>query len=79
MNHLPMGTLGINKTYEKLNRKYYWFGMFTHMEHWCKTCVDCSMKKSPRYCQVLLLPITVEGEFDWVTIDGILNQFFEIL
>ena len=27
------GHLGIHKTYEKLCRKYYWFGMFKYVEH----------------------------------------------
>ena len=64
------GHLGINKTYEKLRRKYYWFGMFKDVEHWCKSCVHCSMKKSPRYHrQAPLLPIPVEGSFDRVAVD----------
>ena len=64
------GHLGIHKTYEKLRRKYYWFGMFKDVEHWCKSCVDCSMKKSPRYSrQAPLLPIPVEGAFDRVAVD----------
>ena len=64
------GHLGIHKTYEKLRRKYYWFEMFKDVEHWCKSCIDCSMKKSPRYHrQAPLLPIPVEGAFDRVAVD----------
>ena len=44
--------------------------MFKDVEHWCKSCVDCSMKKSPRYHrQAPLLPIPVEGSFDRVAVD----------
>ncbi len=67
--------MGIQKTYEKLRRKYYWFGMFKDVEHWCKSCVDCAMKKSPRYRRrAPLLPIPVEGAFDLVAVD-ILGPF----
>ena len=69
------GHMGIPKIYEKLRRKYYWVGMFKEVGIWWKSCVDCVMKKSPRYRRrTPLLPIPVEGAFDRVTVD-ILGSF----
>ena len=39
------------------------------IEHWCKSCVDCAMKKSPNTKRAPLLPLPVEGAFDRVTVD----------
>ena len=59
-----------HKTYEKIRRRYFWHGMFKDVEHWCKTCVDCAMKKVPRgKRKAPLLPIPVEGAFDRVAMD----------
>ena len=64
------GHKGIQKTYEKVCRKSYWVGMFKDIEHWCKSCVDCAMKNSPRYRRrAPLLPLPVEGAFDCVAVD----------
>ena len=35
------------KTYEKVRQRYYWHGMFKDIEHWCRTCIDCAMRKAP--------------------------------
>ena len=44
--------------------------MFKDVEHWCKSCVDCAMKKSPRNTKrAPLLPLAVEGAFDRVAVD----------
>ena len=44
--------------------------MFKDTEHWCRSCVDCSMRKTPRNkCKAKLLPIPVEGAFDRVAVD----------
>ena len=41
--------------------------MFKDVEHWCKSCVDCTMKKSPRNTKrAPLLPLPFEGAFDRV-------------
>ena len=39
--------LGTHKTYQKIRERCYWRNMFKDCEHWCKTCVDCSMRKTP--------------------------------
>lgn len=64
------GHLGIAKTYCKLKERYYWKGMYSDVEHWCKSCVDCSMRKTPKNrTKAPLLPIPVEGAFDRVAVD----------
>ena len=64
------GHLGIFKTYEKLRLRYYWRGMFQDVQHWCRSCVHCAMKKTPRARhKAPLLPIPVEGAFDRVAVD----------
>ncbi len=69
------GHLGITKIYDKVRSRYYWPNMFKDIEHWCKSCVDCSMKKIPRgQRKTPLLPIPVEGAFDRVAMD-ILGPF----
>ena len=69
------GHLSSLKTYEKIRMRYYWYGMFKDIEHWCKSCVDCAMKKMPRNRRKApLLPIPVDGAFDRVAMD-ILGPF----
>ena len=64
------GHLGIFKTYEKLRARYYWRGMFQDIQHWCRSCVHCAMKKGPRARRKApLVPIPVEGAFDRVAVD----------
>ena len=43
------------------------------VEDWCKSCVDCVIKKSPNDFS-LLLPLLVEGAFYRVAVD-ILGSF----
>ena len=44
--------------------------MFKDVEHWVKSCVECSMRKSPRNSKKApLLPIPVEGAFDRLAVD----------
>ena len=61
----PAGYLGTQKTYAKIRNRYYWRNMFRDIDKWCKSCVDCAMKKSPRNThKAPLLPIPVENAFD---------------
>jgi len=69
-DHVTGGHLGTHKTYQKLRTRYWWKGMFKDTDHWCKSCIDCSMKKSPRNRhKAPLLPIPVGGAFDRVAVD----------
>ena len=69
-NHVAGAHFGVHKTFRKLKQRYWWPSMFKDVEHWCKSCVDCSMKKSPwNTKRALLLPLPVEGAFDRVAVD----------
>ena len=64
------GHLGHIKTYEKVRQRYYWHGMCKDIEHWCRTCIDCAMRKRPRnHHKAPLLPIPVQGPFDRLAMD----------
>ena len=64
------GHLGTQKTYGKIRNRYYWRNMFRDIDKWCKSCVDCAMKKSPRNThKAPLLPIPVENAFDRLAVD----------
>ena len=59
------GHFGTVKTYEKLRTRYYWRKMFSDVNHWCRSCCDCAMRKSPRNRhKAPLLPIPVQDAFD---------------
>ena len=61
---ITAGHLGAQKTYAKIRTRYYWRNMFRDIDRWCKSCVDCAMKKSPRNrYRAPLLPIPVENGF----------------
>ena len=62
--------LGTVKTYEKLRIRYYWRNMFSDIQHWCKSCCDCAIRKTPRnHHKAPLLPIPVQDAFDRVACD----------
>ena len=62
------GHLGVNKTYAKLQDRYFWPKMYMDVQHWCLSCEHCAMKKSPKQRQTApLLPIPVEAPFEKVS------------
>ena len=74
-DHVSGGHFGVHKTFQKVKQRYWWKRMFKDVEHWCKSCQDCSMRKSPRNSKKApLLPIPVENAFDRVAVD-ILGPF----
>ena len=69
-DYVTSGHMGITRTYEKMRDRYYWKGLYADVEHWCKSCQDCAMRKPPRNRrQIPLLPIPVESAFSRVAID----------
>lgn len=46
-NDVTVGHLGTFKTYKKFRLRFYWRGMFNNVQHTCRTCVHCAMKKRP--------------------------------
>ena len=70
------GHLGPVKTYEKVQQRYYWYGMLKDIEHWCRACIDCSMRKRPRnHHSAPLLPIPIQGPFDRLAMDILLTSY----
>lgn len=64
------GHLSFMKTYLKIRERYFCTGMYTEIEKWCASCVDCVTKKTPRnLAKAPLQPIPVEGYFDRVAVD----------
>ena len=63
-DHMVGGHFGVYKTFDKIFQKYWWEGMYKDVEHWCKSCIDCSMRK-----RAPLLSIPVEGPFDRLAVD----------
>ena len=64
------GHLGFEKTYHKIQQRYFWTGMYSKIGKWCASCVDCATKKTPRNLpKAPLQPIPVEGPFDRVAVD----------
>ena len=69
-NDVTPGHLGTQKTYGKIRNRYYWRNMFRDIDNWCMSCIDCTMKKSPRNTyKAPLLPIPVENAFDRLAVD----------
>ena len=67
---ITSGHLSFQKTYLKIKERYFWTGMYTEIEKWCASCVDCATKKTPRNLpKAPLQPIPVEGPFDRVAVD----------
>ena len=64
------GHFGTVKTYEKLRIRYYWRHMYSGIQHWCRSCCDCAMKKTPRNRhKAPLIPIPVQDAFEIICCD----------
>ena len=64
------GHLGINKTFDRILRYFFWPGLKADVRHHCKTCHVCQVAKSQPISPYPLCPIPVIGEpFDRVQID----------
>ena len=58
-----------HKTYEKLRRRYYWRDFSLDEDHWCRSCVNCAMRKRPSHkIHAPPLPIPVDGASDRVAV-----------
>ena len=69
-DHVSGAHFGVHKTFDKIKQIYWWKGMYKDVEHCCKSCTECSMRKSLRNSKKApLLPIPVEGAFDRVAVD----------
>ena len=64
------GHLGLTKTSEVIRQRLYWPNMFVDIQHYCKSCPDCAMKKSPRTGHGAdLFPIPIEAPFHCLGVD----------
>lgn len=41
------GYFDVNKTLEKIRKRFYWTSCKQDVEHWCRSCEICVAKKSP--------------------------------
>ncbi|CAG2203350.1 Transposon Ty3-G Gag-Pol polyprotein,Retrovirus-related Pol polyprotein from transposon opus,Retrovirus-related Pol polyprotein from transposon 297,Retrovirus-related Pol polyprotein from transposon 17.6,Transposon Ty3-I Gag-Pol polyprotein [Mytilus edulis] len=64
------GHLAFHKTYHKIQERFYWVGMYKDVDYWCKSCVKCATRKTPKGRKPApMLPIPVDGPFDRVGVD----------
>ncbi|PFX16158.1 Retrovirus-related Pol polyprotein [Stylophora pistillata] len=69
-DHISHTHFGVHKTFNKVKQRYWWKGMYKDVEHWSKSCTECSMRKSPwNIKKAPLLPIPGENAFDRVAVD----------
>ena len=69
-DHVSGAHSGTHKTFHKLKQRYWWKGMFLDTDHWCKSCTECSMRKTPRnFKKAPLLPLPVANAFEQVAVD----------
>ena len=54
------GHYGIQKSYEKVKERYYWFGMSVDLDVWGKACLECQhVKNPPQHYAAHLHPIPI--------------------
>lgn len=64
------GHLAFHKTYYKIRERFFWEGMYRDIDFWCKSCVNCASRKTPKgRKRAPMLPIPVDGPFDRVAVD----------
>jgi len=65
------GHLGVYEMYNKIQDRFYWKGIYSDVEFWCKSCVDCATKKTPKNRpKAALNPLpAVSGPFDRIAVD----------
>ena len=64
------GHLGFKKTYRKLRERFFWPLMYSDCEFWCKSCIDCSTRKTPKsLAKAPLLPIPSSYPFETLAVD----------
>ena len=59
--HVSGGHFGLKKTYDKMQKRYYWPGMENSLREYIKSCEVCQKGKKPRRKPYgLLSPIHIE-------------------
>ncbi len=64
------GHLGVKRTREKIQMRYFWPSLDKDVENWVGSCTLCSTKKNPpTFSRAPLVPINVSGPFDRLAVD----------
>ncbi len=64
------GHLGAEKTLQKAQLKYYWYGMQSDVKRWCMSCQDCaSSKTTPPMARAPLVQDQVKYPFERIAMD----------
>ncbi|XP_068111085.1 uncharacterized protein [Hyperolius riggenbachi] len=64
------GHLGIHKTFDRIQRHFYWPGVRSDVTNYCRSCAVCQKVKKGRTCRAPLCPLPVIGEpFQRVAVD----------
>jgi hypothetical protein len=64
------GHLGVNKTLDKVRRRYYWLQAKSHVENWCRRCDTCADSRGPRTRNLgRMRQYNVGAPFERITID----------
>lgn len=51
------GHLGVTKTVERVQKRFYWYSMQHNVEDWCRQCEKCARRKSPQATAQAPLPM----------------------
>ena len=78
-DHPTSAHLGVTKTLLKVRDRFYWPGQRRDVEDWCRTCQECSSRKSPsrHYLasnQALLICVWAENRA-WYTLSAHVPTF----
>lgn len=72
LNHddIFAGHLGLDKTYNRIQNKFWWPKCYRDVKHWVESCMDCCSKKNPKiksFGEMVSIPV---GEpFEMVGVD----------
>ena len=58
------------KIYDKIHRRYWWYGLRANVRRFCRGCLNCAARKGPgRSVRPPMQPIPVKGPFHQVAVD----------
>jgi hypothetical protein len=64
------GHLGLNKTYKKVQERFYWKNMWANVKQLINSCAKCASRKNPKPTRARLHPITSPTKpFDILGVD----------
>ena len=61
--------LGFNKSYEKMQRSYWWPGMYKDVDYTVRSCTRCQSRKTPRTHAALQPNLLTSHPFECVGVD----------